>query len=85
MNKADFAEVLNQRAHPVFSESGAFSHDYLLDEVETAMSAGLPLSAYWNQPREDRIMMVAAHILRGAMDAVSSHDAAEKSKKKRNT
>jgi len=83
MHKADFAEVLIQRAHPVFSESGAFSHDYLLDEVETAMNAGMPLSVYWEQPREDRVMMVAAHILRAAMEAVSSHDAMEKSKKKK--
>lgn len=83
MRQADFAEVLFQRAHPVFSESSSFSHDYLLDEVETAMNTGLPLETYWNQPREDRIMMVAAHVLRGAMDAVNQHDASEKSKKKR--
>lgn len=83
MVRVDFAEVLLERAHPLFAETGSFSHDYLLDEVETAMSAGMPLSDYWQQPREDRVMMVAAHVLRTAMDAVNSHDALEKAKKKK--
>ncbi len=80
MHKVEFAEVLIQRAHPLFAQTGSFSHDYLLDEIEAA--GDMPLSAYFAQPREDRIAKVSAYILRRAMQAISEFDAHEKAKKK---
>lgn len=79
MYDADFADVLANRAHPALT-GGAFTYDYLLDEVEAM--GDMPADVYWEQSREDRIMRLCAHILRKMMAAVSSYDAVEESKHK---
>lgn len=74
----DLADIIAHRDHGIFRDAGAFAHNALMDEIETAQSwGGMRLEDYWLETRADRQLMVGLVKGQRVMRAIAEHDRAE--------